>query len=132
LGYWILAWTTIWFGIQGNQFPGRPVGVGLAIVGGLGLVGGFRLFAIAQGFILWRKMRAGVEDAPWLVEGFFSPYDARRVGTVALTAAFGALATIWQVWDSALFWRVVLGSGAWLCGPVWLIHLALGRPDPRN
>lgn len=132
LGYWILAWTTIWFGIQGNQFPGRPVGVGLAIVGGLGLVGGFRLFAIAQGFILWRKMRAGVEDAPWLVEGFFSPYEARRVGTVALTAAFGALATIWQVWDSALFWRVVLGSGAWLCGPVWLIHLALGRPDPRN
>jgi hypothetical protein len=132
LGYWILAWTTIWFGIQGNEFVGRPLGVVLAIVGGLGLVGGIRLFTIAQGFILWRKMRAGEDDAPWLLEGFFSPLDARLVGTAALTAAVAALGSIWMVWGSDLFWLVILGSGAWLCGPAWLIHLALGRPDPRS
>jgi len=122
----------LWFGIQGADFLGRPLGLALSLAGGVGLLAGLRLLVLAQGYLGWRKMKASESEAVWLSGGFISPYEARMGGALALFIATTSLFTIGAIWGEQLFWRVVLASGAWLLGPAWALNLALGRPEPRR
>jgi hypothetical protein len=132
LALWFVLASAFWFGLQGAEFLGRPMGLICALLAGLGLISGTRLLVISQGFLQWRNLRASRGDAPFLSEGFVSPHEARLVAATSLSVAAIALFAIWAVWGEDLVWRVVLGSGIWLCGPAWALHLAMGRPEPRR
>jgi len=121
-----------WFGVQGAEFLGRPLGLGLALAAGVGLLGGVRLFVLAQGFLGWRKMKASESDAVWLSGAFISPHEARMGGTLALFIGCASLATIAAIWGEGLFWKCFLASGVWLLAPAWALNLAMGRPEPRR
>jgi hypothetical protein len=128
---YVLACVT-WFGLQGADYLGRPLALCLSLAAGVGLLGGVRLFVLAQGFLGWRELKASASDAVWLSDGFISPHQARLGGTLALFIAAASLVTIGSVWGDGLFWRVVLASGSWLLGPAWALNLAMGRPEPRR
>jgi hypothetical protein len=132
LGVWVVAWTVLWFGAQGTDFVGRPLGVSLSLVAGLGLLGGVRLIVLAQGFLAWRLHKASASDGGCLVEGLLSPKDARLIGAVLLFSAVTALSIVGLIWGERLFWMVFLFSGVWLCAPAWVAHLTLGRPEPQR
>ena len=129
---WIIAWTVLWFGAQGSGYVGRPLGVSLALVAALGLLGGVRMFALAEGFLAWRKHKAGEKDAGCLVEGLLSPHDARLIAFTLVFLGVVAQSIIGLIWGEKLFWMVFLFSGVWLCGPAWFAHLVLGRPEPQR
>jgi len=122
----------VWFGIQGYDFVGRPWALLLSLMAGLGLLGGVRLLVIAQGFVQWRRLKASRSDAPFLSDGYMSPYEVRLVGGGALFVGVLSLVSVWAVWGPDLSWRVFLVSGVWLCAPAWVLHLAMGRPEPRR
>jgi hypothetical protein len=127
----IVACTT-WFGLQGADYVGRPIGLTLGLMSGLCLIGGTRLFVVAQGFIQWRLNRAARADAPWLSEGYLAPYEARLGGATLLAVAAIGLGSLWMIWGTEMVARIVIGSGIWLCLPAWALHLAMGRPEPRR
>ena len=132
LAVWILAWTVAWFGAQGTDFVGRPVGVTLALIAGLGMVGGVRLFVLGRGYLAWRSHKANEADAAWLVEGLISPRDAQLIAAAMVFTGCIALSLIGAIWGERLFWMVLLFSGVLLCGPAWLVHLAVGRAEPQR
>lgn len=132
LAVWVLAWTVLWFGAQGTEFVGRPLGVTLALTAGLGMLGGVRLLVLAQGFLAWRLHRANAVDGGSLVDGLLSPKDARLIAAGMLFVALLSLAIVGMIWGETLFWMVFLLSGVWLCGPAWVAHLTLGRPEPQR
>ena len=121
-----------WLGAQGVEFVGRPFAVCLCLMGGLGLIGGIRLLVLAQGFLLWRKHKCSASDAPWLVDSFLAPSEARMAGAAMLIVALSSLATIWIVWGVGLMWKVIIASGILVAAPAWVMHLAMGRPEPRR
>ncbi len=121
-----------WLGAQGVEFVGRPFAVGLCLMGGLGLIGGIRLLVLAQGFLLWRRHKCSASDAPWLVDSFLAPSEARMAGAAMLIVALSSLATIWIVWGVGLMWKVIIASGILVAAPAWVMHLAMGRPEPRR
>ena len=127
----IVACTT-WFGVQGADYVGRPVGLTLGLISGLCLIGGTRLFVVAQGFLQWRENRAARADAPWLSEGYVAPHEARLGGGTLLSVAAIGLASLWMIWGNVMVMRVIIASGIWLCLPAWVLHLAMGRPEPRS
>ena len=127
-----IAVTVLWFGAQGATFLGRPLGLTMALVGGLGLLAGVRLLVVAQAFMGWRSLRAAENEAEWLISGLISPREARILAVMCLSAAFASLFTIASIWGEGLFWRVFVASGAWLLGPAWALNLAMGRPEPRR
>mgnify|MGYP007063374568 CR=1 FL=1 len=122
----------LWFGVQGATFLGRPLGLSMALCGGVGLLAGVRLLVLAQTYLHWRSMKASAGDAEWLISGFISPRETRIMAAACLFVAFASLFTIGTIWGEDLFWRVFLGSGAWLLGPAWVLNLAMGRPEPRR
>ena len=132
LALWFVVAASLWFGAQGAELLGRPLALGLALISGLGLIGGVRLLVIARGFLQWRKQRASREDAPFLAEGLMSPREATIGGVIALCTAMATLFSLSTIWGPDLFWWVVGASGVWLCGPAWVLHLAMGRPEPRR
>jgi hypothetical protein len=121
-----------WLGAQGVEFVGRPFAVAVCLVGGLGLIGGIRLLVIAQGFLLWRRHKCSSSDAPWLVDSFIAPVEARMVGAAMLVAAGTSLGTIALVWGPGLMWKVIIACGILVAAPAWVLHLAMGRPEPRR
>ena len=123
---------TLWFGVQGADYVGRPVGLSLGLISGLCLIGGTRLLVVAQGFLQWRENRAARADAPWLSEGFLAPHEARLGGATLLAVAAIGLVSLWLIWGTEMVLRVVGASGIWLCLPAWALHLAMGRPEPRR
>jgi len=129
---WVVLWTVLWFGAQGHEFVGRPLGVSFALMAGLGLLGGVRTLALAQGFLAWRKHKASAKDAGCLVDGLMSPREARIIAAILVTLGSVSQAIIGLIWGEQLFWMVFLFSGVWLCGPAWFAHLLLGRPEPQR
>lgn len=127
-----MAVCTVWFGAQGADYVGRPVGVTLGLMSGLCLIGGIRLFVVAQGFLQWRENRAARGDAPWLSEGYVAPHEARLAGATLLAVAAIGLSSLWMIWGTEMVMRVIIASGVWLCLPAWVLHLAMGRPEPRR
>lgn len=123
---------TVWFGIQGADYVGRPIGLALGLMSGLCLIGGVRLFVVAQGFLQWRENRAARGDAPWLSEGFVAPHEARLCGATLLAVSAIGFASLWMIWGMEMVFRITIASGIWLCLPAWVLHLAMGRPEPRS
>lgn len=134
-GFLALLYTALcvgWLGAQGADFVGRPFAVVLCLIGGLGLIGGVRLMVIAQGFLLWRRHKCSASDAPWLVDSFIAPTEARMFGVMLLVAAAVSLSIISMVWGSGLMWKVVIACGILVAAPAWVMHLAMGRPEPQR
>ena len=91
-----------------------------------------RYRVVAQGFLQWRENRAARADAPWLSEGYVAPHEARLGGGTLLSVAAIGLASLWMIWGNVMVMRVIIASGIWLCLPAWVLHLAMGRPEPRS
>ena len=123
---------TIWFGLQGAEFVGRPIGLTLSLVSGLSLIGGSRLFVLAQGFMQWRENRAARADAPWASEGFIAPHEARLAGATLTAISVICFSSLWLIWGTDMVFRVFVGTGIWLALPASVLHLAMGRPEPRR
>ena len=132
MAFLYLCVAVVWFGAQGADFLGRPLGLTLSLCAAIGLLAGVRLFVLAQAYLGWRLLQASHGDAEWLIAGFISPREARIMGAICLVIALASLSTIGFIWGERLFWRVFLASGAWLLGPAWALNLAMGRPEPRR
>ena len=125
-------YAVLWFGFQGQEFVGRPWAVLLSMMSGLSLIAGVRLLVVAQGFLQWRTLKASRSDAPFLSDGYLSPHQTRLAGVACLVVGSICLGGVWFVWGPDVSWRVFVASGVWLCAPAWVMHLAMGRPEPRR
>ncbi len=121
-----------WLILQGEDYPNRPGALALAAVGGLGILGATRLLTLSLAFRQWRAGRARTSDAPVLTEALLAPVPATRLGLGLLLLGVAAIGTLSAAWEPAAAWVALLGNGAWLLGPAWVLHLLAARPDPRS
>ncbi len=129
MAVWTTLFYVVWLIVQGIRFDGREIAAGLGLVGGLGLIGGARLIYVSRAFILWRRGKARIQDAPVLSEGLMAPAQAHRIAAVMLGLSALSLISLALLWGSELVGVVVGATGVWLIGPAWALHLLLRQPE---
>jgi hypothetical protein len=118
-----------WLIYQGADYLGRPGAMILALVTGLGLVGGSRLWTIQYAYRQWRLGRARRAEASVLADGFMAPDTAARVAFYfALIGVIGGI-LLWSLWDPQIATIAFFANGAWLAGPASWMHLSARSPE---
>jgi hypothetical protein len=129
---WTVPIILVWLIVQGVHYPGREIACGLALVGGVGLIGGLRLIYVSIAYVLWRKGQARVEDASVLSEGLIAPGQARRMAAFMLGFSALAFLALALVWGSTIVGVVVGSTGVWLIVPAWALHLLMRQPEAQK
>jgi len=118
-----------WLIYQGADYLGRPAAMALALVTGIGMVGGSRLWTIQFAYRQWREGRAKRAEASVLADGLMAPDTAARFafyfGLVGVTG--GVL--LWSLWDTEIAVIAFFANGAWLVGPASWMHLSARSPE---
>jgi hypothetical protein len=132
----MVIWTTLitvaWLIVQGVRFEGREIAMGLALVGGTGMITGFRLIYVSIAFGQWRRGLARVEDAPVLSEGLLAPGQTMRMAAILLGFSALALISLALLWGSTIVGLVLGVSGVWLIVPAWALHLLMRQPEAHK
>ncbi len=126
-------WTSLaalfWLVVQGVHYGGREIAAALSLVGGVGMITGFRLIYVSCAFTQWRKGRARREDAPVLSEGLIAPAQARKMAAFLLGFSALAFISLAMLWGSEIVGLLLGVSGIWLIGPAWALHLLMRQPE---
>ena len=122
LGIWL------WLGLQGPDYPARPVALVLALAGGLLPLIGARLVVQTLGFRRWQAGEVEATEAPVLVDGLLSHDEVWFTGLVLGGVGLLLLLVIGLVWGGALLGVAFGLSGVWVVAPVWVLHLSVSQP----
>jgi len=126
----IVPW--IWLGVEGADYPGRPLALMLAMGGGLALLGGVRLLTLERSYQAWRAGRLRRKDAPVLSDGLLAAGPVSRMGWVMLLAGVAQIGFLSAWWGGTITWIALLANGGVLLGPAGWVHASFSRLEARD
>ena len=118
----------VWLGLQGPEYPARPLALILSLIAGLLPLYGARLITQAMAFRRWRRGEVEASEAPILVDGLIAPGAAQLTGLWLCGVGLVLLLVVGAVWGARLMGLTFALSGVWVLVPSWLLHLSVSQP----